>query len=158
MLHVVKITFLMDGFDIGGTELNATRTLESFGRRGLLVDVMHFHADGPLRSRILAAGHRLTHVPIAPLSSPRILPRVVALAAAIRAAGATAVHAQDVYSNILGVAAGRVLLRRSVLTSRRWQDDVPRKGLTPINAWAHRHSALVLHRAPERAMIRKTKG
>ena len=144
MLHVVKITFLMDGFDIGGTELNATRTLESFGRRGLLVDVMHFHADGPLRSRILAAGHRLTYVPISPLSSPRILSRVLALAAAIRAAGATAVHTQDVYSNILGVAAARVLLRRAVITSRRWKDDVPRKALTPMNAWAHRHSALVL--------------
>lgn len=143
----VKIAFLLDGFGIGGTELNATRTLESFARRGVRVDVLHFHADGPLRDRIAATGHRLIHVPVSPLWSPRILLRIRALANAIRSMGATVVHTQDVYSNILGVAAGRILLRRPVLTSRRWLDDVPRNGLTPMNAWAHRHSTLVLPNA-----------
>ncbi len=143
----VKIAFLIDGFGVGGTELNATRTLESFARRGITVDVLHFHADGALRDRVLATGHRLTHVPIVPLSSPRIALRVAALASAIRRTGATAIHAQDVYTNILGVAAARLILRRPILTSRRWKDDVPRKGLTPLNAWAHRHSTLVLPNA-----------
>jgi glycosyltransferase involved in cell wall biosynthesis len=140
----VNIAFLLDGFGIGGTELNATRTLEAFARRGVHVNVLHFHADGALRDRVAASGHRLIHVPIVPLSSPRIALRVAALAAALRGIKATVVHSQDVYSNILGVAAGRFLLRRPVLTSRRWKDDVPRKGLTPLNAWAHRHSTLVL--------------
>lgn len=144
----VKIAILIDGFGVGGTELNATRTLEAFARRGLIVDVLHFHADGALRGRIAAAGHRLTHVPIVPLWSPRIALRTAALASAIRQTGATVVHAQDVYSNILGVAATRLLVRPAMLTSRRWKDDVPRKVLTPLNAWAHRRSTLVLPNSP----------
>ena len=144
----MKIAFLIDGFDIGGTELNAARTLESLARRGLAVDVFHFHADGPLRTRIAAAGHRLWHIPVVSLKSPRIVLRIASLAAAIRRSGATVIHTQDVYTNILGVAAARVLLRRPVLTSRRWKDDVPRKALTPLNAWAHRNSTLVLPNSP----------
>lgn len=144
----VKIVFLIDGFGVGGTELNATRTLEAFARRGITVDVLHFHADGELRGRIAAAGHRLTHVPIVPLWSPRIVLRTGALASAIRRSGATVVHAQDVYSNILGVAATRIVVRPAMLTSRRWKDDVPRKVLTPLNAWAHRQSTLVLPNSP----------
>ena len=144
----MKIAFLIDGFGVGGTELNSARTLESFARRGLVVDVFHFHADGPLHSRIADAGHRLWHVPVVSLASPGIVLRIASLAAAIRRAGATVIHTQDVYTNILGVAAGRVLLRRPVLTSRRWKDDVPRRELTPLNAWAHRNSTLVLPNSP----------
>ena len=144
----MKIAFLIDGFGVGGTELNSTRTLESFARRGVVVDVLHFQADGPLRSRIAATGHRLWHVPVVSLASPRIVLRIASLAQAIRRTGATVIHTQDVYTNILGVAAGRVLLRRPVLTSRRWKDDVPRKELTPLNAWAHRTGTLVLPNSP----------
>lgn len=140
----MNIAFLIDGFGIGGTELNATRTLEAFARRGLFVDVVHFHSDGALRDRVVAAGHRLHHVSIVPLSSPRIALRIGVLAKTLQRMGAQVIHAQDVYTNILGVAAGRFLLRRPVLTSRRWKDDVPRQGLAPLNAWAHRHSTLIL--------------
>lgn len=135
--------FLIDGFGVGGTELNAARTLEAFTRRDIRVTVVHFQADGALYDRVAASGHPLVHVPVAPLWSPRILPRVAGLAAAFRAAQAQVVHSQDVYSNILGVAATR-LRRLPILTSRRWKDEVPRPILTSLNAWAHRHSTLVL--------------
>ncbi len=133
----------MDGFGVGGTELNAARTLEAFARRNIQVTVVHFQADGELLGRIAASGHTMVHVPVAPLWSPRILPRIAALASAFRRASATVVHAQDVYSNILGVAATR-FTRHPILSSRRWKDDVPRPILTPLNAWAHRHSTRVL--------------
>ncbi|HYW49610.1 MAG TPA: glycosyltransferase [Gemmatimonadaceae bacterium] len=144
----MTIAFLIDGFSIGGTELNSTRTLEAFARRGVRVSVLHFHRDGELRERIAAAGHDMVHVPIAPLWSPRIAIRVGALANTLRRLRATVVHSQDVYSNILGVAAGRMLRRMPVLTSRRWKDQVPRPGFTPMNAWAHRRSTLVLPNSP----------
>lgn len=144
----MNIGMVMDGFGIGGTELNATRTLEAFARRGQLVTVLHFHADGPLRSRIAEAGHRMIHVPIVPLWSPRIALRTAALARCFRQLELDVVHTQDVYSNILGVAAGRVLSRLPVISSRRWKDQVLRKGMTPMNAWAHRQSTLVLPNSP----------
>jgi glycosyltransferase involved in cell wall biosynthesis len=144
----VTIAFLLDGFGVGGTELNAVRTLESFARQGVSVNVLHFHADGPLRSRVERSGHQMVHVPIVSLSSPRIALRITALAAALNRLDADLLHTQDVYTNILGVAAGRYIRRIPVLTSRRWKDDVPRPGLTRLNAFAHRHSTLVLPNSP----------
>ncbi len=135
--------FLIDGFGLGGTELNAVRTLEALSRRNIRVTVVHFQADGALRDRVASSGHEMLHVPVAPLWSPRIVPRVSALAATFRRAQADVIHSQDVYSNILGVAATR-LSRYPILTSRRWKNDVPRAVLTPLNAWAHRHSTRVL--------------
>lgn len=148
ILIVMNIVMLLDGFSIGGTELNAARTLEALARRGVLVTVMHFHSDGPLRSRMAAAGHRLVHVPIAPLWHPRIALRTVAIARALRAENATLVHTQDVYSNIVGVAAAQLVADLPVISSRRWKDEVPRRGMTPMNAWAHRASTLVLPNSP----------
>lgn len=140
----MNIALILDGFTIGGTELNATRTLEAFGRRGILASVLHFHADGELKSRIAAAGHTMVHVPIVPLWSPAVLGRIGALSAALKSARADVIHTQDVYSNILGVAAAHLMPSVPVLSSRRWKDEVPRKGMTPLNALAHRRSTLVL--------------
>jgi glycosyltransferase involved in cell wall biosynthesis len=139
----VSYIFLIDGFGLGGTELNAARTLEALSRRNIRVTVVHFQADGALHDRVASSGHDMLHVPVVPLWSPRIVSRVSALAATFRRAQAAVIHSQDVYSNILGVAATR-MSRRPILTSRRWKDDVPRAVLTPLNAWAHRHSTRVL--------------
>jgi glycosyltransferase involved in cell wall biosynthesis len=144
----VNIAIVMDGFSIGGTELNATRTLEAFSRRGVHVNVLHFHQTGELHARIEAAGHHLVHVPIVPLWSPRIIARIAALAQALKCLNVSVVHTQDVYSNILGVAAARMLTRIPVLSSRRWKDEVPRRGMTALNAFAHRQSSLVLPNSP----------
>ena len=108
------------------------------------MDVIHFHRDGDLRQRIANAGHRLHHLPIVPLSSPRVLGRVLALAKQIRKTGAQLVHAQDVYTNVLGAAACQLIGSPPIITSRRWKDEVPNRWFTPLNAWAHRNSALVL--------------
>jgi glycosyltransferase involved in cell wall biosynthesis len=147
-VHAMNVTMLMDGFGIGGTELNATRTLEAFARRDVSITVMHFHADGELKSRVAAAGHRLIHVPIVPLTSPRIASRVWNIARALRATRSELVHTQDVYSNILGTSAGMLVPGLPVLTSRRWKDEVPRRGFMPLNAWAHRRSTVVLPNSP----------
>ncbi len=129
---------------MGGTELNATRTLEALSRREIRVTVMHFHADGPLRARIAATDHHLVHTPIARLWHPSIAVRTATLARAFLREKASVVHTQDIYTNILGIAAGSLLRSVPVVTSRRWKNEVPRKSLSPLNAWAHRRSTLVL--------------
>jgi glycosyltransferase involved in cell wall biosynthesis len=140
----LSIIFLLDGFSVGGTELNATRTLEALSRREIRVTVMHFHADGPLRARIAATDHHLVHTPIARLWHPSIAVRTATLARAFLREKASVVHTQDIYTNILGIAAGSLLRSVPVVTSRRWKNEVPRKSLSPLNAWAHRRSTLVL--------------
>jgi len=145
----MNIVILLDGFGVGGTEMNAVRTLEALARRNILVSVMHFHAEGPLLARVAASGHRLLHVPITPLWHPGIALSTLAIARALRSERATIVHTQDVYSNIIGAAAGRLVPRLSVISSRRWKDEVPNKRMTSMNAWAHRGSALVLPNSAE---------
>lgn len=140
----MNIAYLLDGFGIGGTELNATRTLEALARRGILTTVVHYAEDGPLRSRVAAAGHRLVHVRTHSLYSPRSAATLLQLRRVFRDHEISLVHAQDIYSNILGVLAGRMLCRLPVITSRRWAHAVPRPVLLPINAWAHRQSSLIL--------------
>lgn len=145
----MNIAFLLDSLEIGGTELNAARTLEALGRRGIHVTVIHYRPDGPLRRRIEEAGHELIHIPTSSLYSPRTLRSVTAIRNILVSRRVSVVHAQDIYSNILGVLAGRVLTRLPVLTSRRWKDAVPRPALVPLNAWAHRRSTLVLPNSAE---------
>ena len=140
----MNIAFLMDGFGVGGTELNAARTLEALARRDVHTTVMHLQADGPLRARIADAGHHLIHVPIAPLWHPQIVSSIISLKRELRKARATVLHSQDIYSNIVGVMAGQVHGHLPVLTSRRWVAEVPNRALLPMNAWAHRLSTLVL--------------
>jgi glycosyltransferase involved in cell wall biosynthesis len=137
-------TLILDSLFLGGTELNAVRTVEALARRSIRVNVLHFHADGPLLDRLRATGQTVVHTPTAPLQSPQAAVRAFALARTLTDLGTSVVHAQDLYSNVFSIVASRLLSRRPVITSRRWLYDVPRPGLIPINAWAHRRSTLVL--------------
>ena len=47
----IRVGYCIDSFDVGGTELNALRTLEGLDRKRFRVSVFHFHKTGPLRIR-----------------------------------------------------------------------------------------------------------
>jgi L-malate glycosyltransferase len=139
----LRVSYLLDGFAVGGTELNFVRVLEALSARDIRLDVLHLQADGELRDRVSNAGHRLTHVPVRSLKSVTTLGTLSRIMRALHTQQTRVVHTQDVYSNILGVPAARCV-GRSVISSRRWLDDVPRPGLARLNAWCHRRSDVVL--------------
>jgi glycosyltransferase involved in cell wall biosynthesis len=133
----------IDAFEVGGTELNALRTAESLDRRGYRLVVFHSHSDGPLFSRWQRTSHRLVHTPVSSMRSMRFAVDVQRLGRTIRQHNVSLVHCQDVYTNIWVSLADRMLSLPPIITSRRWDREVPRRGFATLNAMAHRRSALV---------------
>lgn len=139
----IRIGYCIDGFAVGGTELNAVRTLEAFDHERFEFTVFHFHKDGALRSRYEAAGVRMVHMPLSRLYAPSTLRQGWRFAQLLRKSGIQVVHTHDLYTNIFAVPWARAAGRRAI-ASRRWLFDAPRPGLVPLNRWATRLASRVL--------------
>jgi glycosyltransferase involved in cell wall biosynthesis len=143
LTRAVRVGYCIDSFDIGGTELNAVRTLEALDWQRFAVTVFHFHATGPLRARYEALGVRLVHLPIGPLYSPRTAVQGVRFLRLLRREGIEVVHTHDLYSNIFAAPLARLAGCR-VMASRRWLDATPRPGLLSLNRWSYRFAHRVI--------------
>jgi glycosyltransferase involved in cell wall biosynthesis len=152
--RAIRVAYCIDSFDIGGTELNAVRTVEALDRRRFQVTVFHLHETGPLRARYEALGLKLLHLPIGPLYTPRTAAQGVRFLRLLRCEGIEVVHTHDLYTNIFAVPWARLAGCR-VIASRRWLDSSPRAGLVPLNRWSYRfaHRVVVNSSVVARLMI-----
>jgi len=141
--HVVRVGYCIDSFDIGGTELNAVRTLEALDRKRFHVTVFHLHETGPLRARYEALGVPLQHLAIGRLYEPRTAAAGVHFLRLLRRAAIEIVHTHDLYTNIFAAPWARLAGAR-VIASRRWLDAAPRAGLLPLNRWSYRFAHRVV--------------
>jgi glycosyltransferase involved in cell wall biosynthesis len=150
----VRVGYCVDSFEIGGTELNAVRTVEALDRRRFQVTVFHMHETGPLRARYEALGLQLRHLPIARLYSPRTARQGVRFLRLLRREGIEVVHTHDLYTNIFAAPWARLAGCR-VIASRRWLDASPRPGLLPLNRCSYRfaHRVVVNSSVVARLMI-----
>jgi len=139
----VRVGYCIDSFDVGGTELNAVRTLEALDRQSFAVTVFHFHATGPLRARYEALGVPLIRLPIGPLYSPRTAMQGIRFMRLLRREHIEVVHTHDLYTNIFAAPWARIAGCR-VIASRRWLDAAPRPGLLPLNRWSYRFAHRVV--------------
>lgn len=139
---MIRVAFCLDSLDVGGTELNAVRTLEALDRGRFTPLLFHFQADGPLLARFRAAGIPTVHVPVRSLGHPTVLAVVAKLVRTLRNRRIDIFHAQDVYSDILGVPSARFARTPLVLASRRWHAETPR----PIHRIAARIGFRLAHR------------
>ena len=135
--RAIRVGYCIDSFDIGGTELNAVRTVEALDRRSFEVTVFHLRETGPLRARYEALGLQLVHLPIGPLYSPRTAAQGVRFLRLLRREGIEVAHTHDLYTNIFAAPWARLAGCR-VIASRRWLDSSPRAGLVPLNRWSYR--------------------
>jgi len=135
--RAIRVGYCIDLFDIGGTELNAVRTVEALDRRRFEVTVFHLRETGPLRARYEALGLQLLHLPIGPLYSPRTAAQGVRFLRLLQREGIEVVHTHDLYTNIFAAPWARLAGCR-VIASRRWLDATPRAGLVPLNRWSYR--------------------
>jgi glycosyltransferase involved in cell wall biosynthesis len=151
---VLRVGYCIDSFDIGGTELNAVRTLEALDRQRFQVTVFHLHETGPLRARYEALGLQLIHLPIGRLYSPRTAAQGVRFGRLLRREGIEVVHTHDLYTNIFAAPWARLAGCR-VIASRRWLDASPRPGLLPLNRCSYRfaHRVVVNSSMVARLMI-----
>lgn len=132
----LRIAYCLDSFAIGGTELNAVRTAEALDPHRFELCVFFLRDHGPLRSRYERLKVQMTHVPIRNLYSPLTALQGIRLAWQLRRAQIDIVHSHDVYCNIFVVPWARMLSRCSVIASRRWWHDVPRRELAMVNRWS----------------------
>src|SRR6516162_5133521 len=150
----VRVGYCIDSFEIGGTELNAVRTVEALDRQRFQVTVFHLHETGPLRARYEALGLQLLHLPIGRLYSPRTAAQGVRFLRPLRRERIEVVHTHDPYTNIFAAPWARLAGCR-LIASRRWLDAVPRPGLVPLNRCSYRfaHRVVVNSSVVARLMI-----
>ena len=150
----MRVGYCIDSFDIGGTELNAVRTVEALDRRRFRVTVFHLHKTGQLRARYEALGLQLLHLPIGRLYSPRTAAQGVRFLRLLRRERIEVVHTHDPYTNIFAAPWARLAGCR-LIASRRWLDAVPRPGLVPLNRRSYRfaHRVVVNSSLVARLMI-----
>src|SRR5215469_7464774 len=152
----IRVAYCIDSFDIGGTELNAIRTLEALDRSRFQVTVFHLHETGALRARYEALGLQLLHLPVGPLYSPRTAAQGMRFLRLLLREAIEVVHTHDIYTNIFAAPWAR-LAGCHVIASRRWLDAIPRAGLAPLNRWSYRcaHRVLVNSARGARLLIDK---
>jgi glycosyltransferase involved in cell wall biosynthesis len=139
----VRVGYCIDSLYIGGTELNAVRTLEALDRKRFQVTVFHLHETGPLRERYEALGVQLVHLRIGPLYSPRTAIQGLRFLWLLYREGIQVVHTHDLYTNIFAAPWARLAGCR-IIASRRWLDEAPRAGLLPLNRWSYRFAHRVV--------------
>lgn len=140
----IRVAYCIDMFALGGTELNAIRTLEAMDRQRFDVTVFYFSERGPLRERYRALGVRMIHLPISGLFSLKTLRQGLRFGLLLRKLGIQIVHTHDVYTNIFAVPWARTVGNCRVIASRRWFYDVPRPALNILNRWSYRFANRVL--------------
>ncbi len=141
-VQVIRVAYIIDTFIIGGTELNAIRTLEALDRVRFDVTVFHCCEHGPLRSRYDALGVRMVRLSLTGFRSLGTLREGWRFGVLLRRLGIQVVHSHDVYTNIFATPFARMFSDCGVMSSRRWSYDVPRRALNTLN----RLSNLLAHR------------
>jgi glycosyltransferase involved in cell wall biosynthesis len=154
-LSRIRIGYCIDAFGIGGTELNAVRTLEAADRKQFEFTVFHLQDTGPLRPRYEALGVRMVHLPISQLYAPRTARQGLRFSRLLRGYGVQVVHTHDLYTNIFAIPWARLLTGCPAIASRRWLYEAPRPGLVPLNRWACRLATRVLANSRAVALLLK---
>lgn len=127
---------------IGGTELNAVRSVERLPSERYHVRVVALHDQGPVRARYDALGVEVFHLPVGPLYSMATMRAIVRLARYLRAQGIDVVHCHDRYTNFVGVIAGRLAGVKLVLASKRWGETTARHQLVSRIAFRAAHAVV----------------
>lgn len=140
----VRVAHFIDGFGVGGTELNLVRTLERLDRERVTLLLVALAADGPLRARVEQLGVPVHTFPIPNMYGPTTMRQAARVIRLLREWGADVVHAHDCYSNIFATACARGARVPRLITSRRWWAALPRRAYDVGNRVAYRLSDHVL--------------
>ena len=140
----IRVAYCLDSFAIGGTELNAVRTVEALDLDRFQLSVVHLQADGPLRARYERLGLDMVHLPIPNLYSLQTVIQGMRLARLLRSWKVDVMHTHDLYCNIFAVPWARLFGKCAVIASRRWWYEAPRSELVTLNRWSYRLAHRVL--------------
>lgn len=121
---VRTIVLVGDTLALGGTEGQFVEVATRLDPARWDVRVTCLRAEGPLRERLLAKGITPWSCGPRSLRSPGLALAVARLARYLRRERVRLIHAFDVYSNVLGVMAGRLARVPAVVASQRDLGDL----------------------------------
>jgi L-malate glycosyltransferase len=155
----IRIIYCIDNMQLGGTELNAVRTVERLDRSRFAVEVVCVRADGPLMARYEAAGIPVHAFPMSSLWGVGALRQGVRLVRLLRDQRIEVVHSHDAYTSVYATLWARVAGVRGVIASRRsWHSPHLRGQMLRANRLAYRFAHAVIGNSPSVARLVETEG
>lgn len=141
---MIRLGYLIDSLQTGGTELNAVRLAESLDRKRFTLFVAHLHPSGPLLPRFQALGVPLAHIPLGRLYAPTAVTGGLMFMRWLLLHRIQLLHTHDIYSNVFGVPWAKAAGLRPVIASRRWWRSEHRRALLRLNTIVSRWAGHVL--------------
>lgn len=140
----IRLAYFVDSMEIGGSELNAIRTLEQLDRSRFDLTVFHLGSRGPLLERYADLGVPMVRVSLKNFKHPSALGAGWRLVRELRRRRVQILHSHDIYSNIFSVPWARLAGTPVVIASKRWQGAVPSRTHVIANRIACRLATRVL--------------
>ncbi|MDQ3997800.1 MAG: glycosyltransferase [Gemmatimonadota bacterium] len=144
----IRVAYCIDNLGVGGTELNAVRTVEQLDRSRFDVSVICLQEDGPLAARYAAAGVRVLSFPITNLYGVGAARQGVRLARLFASTGVQIVHSHDMYNNVFATVWARAARAPVIVASRRWWRSLPPRRYRIANTLAFRLAHCVVANSP----------
>lgn len=144
----VRIAYCIDTMQIGGTELNALRTVERIDRSRFDISVISLQPDGPLAARYRAAGIPIHEYRLSSLYARSTLQQGLRLVRWLRRERIEILHCHDLYANLFAAPFGRAAGVKAVITSRRWLHPLGGRVLDTANRVVFRVGHWVLVNSP----------
>ena len=115
-----KIFYLVDSFNIGGTETQAVELARRMDPAQYDVTLACLRKEGPLLERLNGSTVNVVEFhPKGGIDSPRGLYQVARMVAYLRRGKFDVVHAHDLWSNMIGIVAGELAGVPVIVTSQR---------------------------------------
>lgn len=143
----LRVAHCIDSFDVGGTELNAVRTIEHLDHDRYDISFIVLSDRGTLAGRVRAAGVPIHVFHLSALFSLQGLRAGRDLWRHLRRHRIDVFHAHDIYSNIFGVVVARLAGVPLVIASRRWWYAANRRIYLTLNRLTYRLAHRVLANA-----------
>jgi glycosyltransferase involved in cell wall biosynthesis len=144
---------------LGGTELNAIRTIEHLDRDRFSVIAVSLQDQGPLLARYADAGVPVHVFTMKSLYSARAVQQGLRLAALFRRERIDIVHSHDAYTSVYATIWARVARVRAVIASRRsWHSPHLQGRILQANRVAYRHVDVVVGNSPSVSELVRTEG
>ena len=115
-----RVFFLVDSFQIGGTETQAVELAVRLDPKRYAVTLGCLQMHGPLMARLEGSGVTVMEWSAkGGVNSPRGIYQILRLARFLRREGFDVVHAHDLWSNLLAIPAARLARVPVIISSRR---------------------------------------
>lgn len=155
----IRVASCIDNMQLGGTELNAIRTIEHMDRERFSITAVCLQDHGPLLARYAAAGVPVHIFSMKSLFSAEAVRQGMRLASLFRRERIQVVHSHDAYTSVFATFWARVARVPVVITSRRsWHSPHLQGRILRANRVAYRYSDIVVGNSPSVSELVRTEG